>query len=112
MENRQNCAHETLMFGSGDYYILCTNTKCGPRWAAVSPKQPEYGFAGQQPIGACAEIANQGVGATLSGKMRTNNPQHTNFCVDLPDGDKRKLTIWWAGLQNDGKWHISVTVSE
>lgn len=70
MKERKDCRHETLTFGSGDYYIFCQ--ECNACWAAVSHIQPEYGHDAQgKPIGANPDICNKGVGCTLSGEIRT-----------------------------------------
>ncbi len=35
------CKHETLMFGSGDYYVFCQ--ECGDRWIKGRLGRQEYG---------------------------------------------------------------------
>jgi hypothetical protein len=39
---RVDCEHNTLMFGSGDYYIFCQD--CNARWGALRDGVPEYEF--------------------------------------------------------------------
>lgn len=31
--------------------------------------------------------------------------------VELPDGDQRKVKIWWKGLM-EGKMHICITIED
>jgi hypothetical protein len=35
-----DCKHESLQFGSGDYYIFCH--ECGRKWCMMSNFIPEY----------------------------------------------------------------------
>jgi len=60
MKDRKECLHETLAFGSGDYYLFCRD--CDARWAAVSTTQSKYGYDQMNnPVGADPSVANQGV---------------------------------------------------
>jgi hypothetical protein len=64
MMNREDCYHTMLRFESGDYYLSCEG--CGAKWAAINPSaQGDF----VQP-----EIANKGVGSTLSGDARVKQP--------------------------------------
>jgi hypothetical protein len=60
MKPRAECRHETVRFGSGDFYLFCQS--CGAGWATVT------GFDEINP-----RAANQGIGATLSGEPRNSN---------------------------------------
>jgi hypothetical protein len=56
--NREECEHKAIYFGSGDYYLFCHN--CGARWVCTNEVRD---------IGS-PELANKGVGCTLSGSVR------------------------------------------
>lgn len=34
------------------------------------------------------------------------------FELELPDGDERKVKVWFVEKRSDGKWHISMTVDK
>lgn len=53
----EECMHETIWFGSGDYYIFC---ECGASWVFRNP-------VNEQPA---PELANKGKRALLSGERR------------------------------------------
>lgn len=55
---REDCKHERLFFGSGDYYLLCH--ECGGKWVCSDPLID---------VGA-PDLANKGVGVALSGEVR------------------------------------------
>lgn len=58
MKPRAECRHERLFFGSGDYYLFCSD--CNAAWVCRSP-------ADDQPA---PHMANKGVGVGLSGEKR------------------------------------------
>lgn len=62
MIDRKDCRHAKLTFGSGDFYIFCY--ECGAVWVAreIGSDQP------------AAALANQGIGSTLSGHIRLEEP--------------------------------------
>lgn len=63
------CTHQELTFGSGDFYVFCT--ACGAWWMRRGEGKPEYGTdASGKAIGAAPEESNRGVGGTLSGHRR------------------------------------------
>jgi len=58
MKERKDCEHENLMFGSGDYYIFCT--ECPAKWVVAGNNSDENS----------PQESNIGVGAGLSGERR------------------------------------------
>lgn len=52
------CTHDTLQFGSGDFYLFCH--ECGGKWGRISQN-----FARLDP-----DEANRGAGSQLSGHKR------------------------------------------
>lgn len=32
--------------------------------------------------------------------------------IELPDGDPRKVKVWFSELRNDGKWHLCISLEE
>jgi ribosomal protein S27E len=60
--DRKNCRHIELYFGSGDFYLFCL--ACGAVWATVD-------VGSQKAEAVAAELANQGIGSTLSGEKRS-----------------------------------------
>ena len=55
MKPRNECTHDVLRFGSGDYYIFCSD--CGGKWAAMSYSQSEYGTGKYgNPVGANSSV--------------------------------------------------------
>lgn len=57
-KDRSQCRHERLRFGSGDYYLFCQD--CPARWVCSGSMRDE----------GAPELANQGVGCSLSGELR------------------------------------------
>lgn len=55
---REDCSHDVLHFGSGDYYVFCR--ACGASWVCVGPGSDK----------AEPGLANRGKGALLSGHGR------------------------------------------
>ena len=55
----KECIHESLYFGSGDYYLICEN--CGRYWVMVGPNGGDVGDS---------TISNIGEAAGLSGEKR------------------------------------------
>jgi hypothetical protein len=55
----EECLHEELHFGSGDYYIFCSNPLCGRKWAVVDSD----GYP-------APDLSNEGKQAYLSGECR------------------------------------------
>lgn len=55
------CAHEKLLFGSGDYYIFCQD--CPARWCIHNPILPEYEYGpnGKLRVGADASMCSHAV---------------------------------------------------
>lgn len=53
------CLHPELLFGSGDYYIFCTNPACGRKWTTTGAEEQ-----------AMPELANKGRQAYMSGERR------------------------------------------
>ncbi len=52
MKERKDCDHERLTFGSGDYYIFCSD--CSARWGALNwaiGMEYEYGADGKIRVG-------------------------------------------------------------
>jgi hypothetical protein len=65
----EDCTHDKLQFGSGDYYILCR--ACGASWMRRGAMKQEHGVdAKGTPIGAAPEESNKGLGSLLSGETR------------------------------------------
>lgn len=58
---RHKCRHETLSFGSGDYYIFCANAECDARWVCCDSGSDL----------PAAHLSNQGIGGQLSGQERS-----------------------------------------
>lgn len=59
---REDCKHQYLQFASGDYYIWCR--QCEARWVCTEIHADK----------ASPELANRGIGSTLSGQLRTGEP--------------------------------------
>jgi hypothetical protein len=38
--------------------------------------------------------------------------ERPQFAIELPDGDTRKLHVWFTEKRPDGKWHISISVDD
>ncbi len=55
----KDCKHETLRFGSGDYYIFCANPKCFRSWIMKGDLDT-----------VDVDRSNIGVGQNLSGEER------------------------------------------
>ena len=53
------CAHDTLHFGSGDYYVFCH--ECGGQWGRISGSIDEYRFGqdGKIEVGCDPCLANK-----------------------------------------------------
>lgn len=67
--NPEQCAHKTVYFGSGDYYLFCR--ECNARWGRLGLGRCEYGVnARGEEVGCDPGQSNRGVGATLSGQDR------------------------------------------
>lgn len=62
---RAECHHETLNFGSGDFYLFCH--ACGARWATIDYADPSKSWSDE----IAPQAANQGVGGQLSGQPRS-----------------------------------------
>ena len=56
----EKCDHDTLYFGSGDYYVFCAG--CGARWGRLgATDRPEYGeSADGVEVGCDPQSANLG----------------------------------------------------
>lgn len=61
-KSKEECAHETINFGSGDYYLFCHG--CNRVWVMTSWDSPDHP---PRP-----DLANKGVGAQLSGQARSS----------------------------------------
>lgn len=67
MSNKpENCEHKELMFGSGDFYVICNH--CGRYWAMIDMSTSEHRIA--------PDLANIGKGTYLSGKLRVELPDY------------------------------------
>ncbi len=52
------CTHDALQFGSGDFYLFCH--ECGGWWARIAPQGERV----------APELSNRGAGGQLSGQQR------------------------------------------
>lgn len=60
MKPQEECRHETIRFGSGDYYIFCQDCPAG--WVFID--------RAAQSDAPAATKSNKGVGGQLSGEAR------------------------------------------
>lgn len=63
---QKDCNHETIRFGSGDYYVFCQD--CPAAWVF----KDRFGNTDEP----CAAKSNQGVGGQLSGQPRIVRPEN------------------------------------
>jgi hypothetical protein len=68
---QKDCRHETLKFGSGDYYLFCQS--CPAQWVMNrTDGSPDSPYAGG---------SNIGVGGTLSGQIRRDANARATQCT-------------------------------
>ena len=54
--SKQDCSHDILLFGSGQYYVICKD--CNAMWGRLKPGQQEYAWIDGKMIGCSPEEAN------------------------------------------------------
>lgn len=37
--------------------------------------------------------------------------KNPKFFINLPDGDDRKVEVWWVCQDQEGNWHLSITIN-
>lgn len=59
MSELKACRHETLICGSGDYYLACPT--CHAKWMRAAPGRAEYGtLPDGERVGAAPELCQPG----------------------------------------------------
>lgn len=81
----------------------------GPPYTALTKEVSPTGLVTELlRTGMTAEQYTEAKAAIVRGPGE--KPARPEFEIELPDGDTRKVVVWFVEQRADGKWHISVSV--
>jgi hypothetical protein len=127
-EPKTECEHDmlkpdtTCVVNEDDPYHAHCNA-CGKDWftrATVPPatglerardvvSDVARGLGGEARVGAI--LALNAITEAMVGTRASLPPsERPQFEIELPDGDTRKLHVWFTEKRTDGIWHISISV--
>jgi len=103
---REKCCISADATGGADHNSWCKSSQSSEREKLIARLRRAQRLLDQNAPyrDGCDE------GAACEEAANILSSERPRFEVELPDGDERKVHVWWSEKRPDGNWHISISV--